>query len=435
MKKFVLILLALMLCCSIAAAETTVTVKPLEDVSVNMIANVNMLTVTKDRLEYLANTDLNILSDGYYSISAASNSETTLEVREPENGLRGAIGLDGKVIVPTEYDDLEIFNDRWIAGIKLVESSASNYDYESLLGAKKYYLVDSVDIMYCGEKLGTLTRDDYRTGTAYGDYLCIRSRDNKYTFYNKAFEKSPVNVDYSREYEDNRGEVTHNGTGQKAFTAGCTLTPEEVKQSVYYSYYNKNLVDLQGNVLADLSEYDNVYLDADTGLVILTTKDQKKGIMDPTGKVIVECKYDDFDYGYARALRTGWIYAEKDGKAGFVSLKDGTETGFEYRKDAVKQRGWFLQIEDPKSGIILISPLGELPAFFEAEADYNAPYAVVKDTADSGYRLIGLDGKDVIPNQPEVENSYNFNASYDGSIIIVTDKDYNKTLYLVSTAE
>ena len=74
MKKFVLILLALMLCCSIAAAETTVTVKPLEDVSVNMIANVNMLTVTKDRLEYLADTDLNILSAGYYSHSRQRKS-------------------------------------------------------------------------------------------------------------------------------------------------------------------------------------------------------------------------------------------------------------------------------------------------------------------------------------------------------------------------
>lgn len=437
MKKFVLILLALMLCCSLAAAETTVTAKPLDrELDVDLLDRANMLTMRQDSLQHLADADLNIVSDGYYSITVSYNCDDALLVREPEKGLYGTIGLDGTVIVPLQYDELDNCSNHWTAGIMLKEATASNYDYKTLIGSTKYYLIDSVDIWFDSEKVGTLTRDEYRKAYAYGDYLCIRTRDDKYVFYNKAFEKSPFAADSSREYTEKKGVVTHNGTGQQAFTAGCTLTPAEVKQSVYYNYYDKTLVDLQGNVLADLSGYENVTLDSETGILVLTAEGEKKGLMDPTGKVIVECKYDDIGYNYDEALKLGWIDAEKDGKAGFVSLKDGTETGFEYRKDAVKQQGCFFQIEDPKSGKILISPLGEIPGtFVEAEPSYHAPYAVVKETEDSPYRVIGLDGKDVIPDLPEISSTYSVSFSYDGSLIFLYDKDYNKTLYLVSTAE
>ena len=437
MKKLIVILLALILCCSAAAAEVSVTAKPLDkDQNPYLMYSVNLLTVYKDRLTYLADKDLNILSDGYYTISNAYGADTVLMVREPENGLYGIISTDGKVIVPTQYHEIEVFSNNWTAGIMLAEATADNYDYQTLIGDKKYFLIDSVDIWFGSEKIGTLTRSDYKSASAYGDYLYVRTRDDQCVFYNNAFEKSPGDAKTSSEYSEEKGVVTHNGSGMQAFTAGCTLTPGQVRQFIYEDYRAKALLDLQGNVVADLSVYDSCSVNTNSNTVSLRTADDKKGLMDSTGKIILECKYDDIDYDVKKAQKMGWIKAVKDGKAGFVSLVDGTESGFEYREDAVKQQGWFFVVEDPKEGTILISPLGEIPTrFFEAEPDYYAPYAVVRDTENSKYKIIGLDGKELIPDLPEISYASSVSCSYDGSMILVSDKDYNKTLYLVSTAE
>ena len=159
MKKLVLILLALVLCCSAAAAETAVTGRKLEAKDVELISGLNMFSLGQNRAEYLADLDLNILSDGYYSISYKKD-EDTIAVREPEEGKYGTIGKDGKVIVPAQYDEMEAISSRWFAGITLEEATDDNYDYQTLLGEKKYYLVGSVDIWYGAEKVGTLTRSE-----------------------------------------------------------------------------------------------------------------------------------------------------------------------------------------------------------------------------------------------------------------------------------
>ena len=435
MKRFLAILLVLLLCCSAAAAE--VTSKKLETNDASLIGPLNLLVVQgEDRLEHLADTEMNLLSDGYYSVSY-DNTANAIKVREPEKGLYGTIGRDGKVLVPVQYDELDALSDRWTAGIMLTESTGENYDYQTLLGEKKYYLVDTVDIWYLDTKLATLTREEYRSAAAFGDYLCIRDRNDAYTFVNKAFEKPAGEVTYSQEYSEARGAVTHCGTGLPAFTEGCTLTAEEVRQRTYifedYSAKTKTLKDLQGNVLADLSAYDSCTLDRDTGLITIRNEEKKKGLLDAEGKELFPCLYDELDFDLAKAARTGWIEAVRDGKAGFVSLKDGSESGFEYQQDAVKLKGYFLKVEDPKDGKILISPEGELTArFAEAEPAYQAPYAVVKESADSSWTVIGLKGENVLPDAPEVNGDYGFSFSDDGSLILVYAKDYSYTLYTVT---
>ena len=431
MKKLVLILLALVLCCSAAAAETAVTGKKLEAKDVELIGELNMFSVGQNRADYLADLDLNILSDGYYSISYKKDADT-IAVREPEEGKYGTIGKDGKVIVPAQYDEMEALSSRWFAGITLEEATGDNYDYQTLLGEKKYYLVGSVDIWYGAEKVGTLTRSEYKSAKAYGDYLAVRSREDVYTFYNKAFEKSAAEVKYGDEYTEDSGVITHNGTNTPAFTAGCALTADEVKQTVWVTRDNK-LLDLQGNELADLSGYRNCSYNSSNGLIAAYDQDGKRGLLDTTGAVMVPAQYDELGLYPEIALRTGWLDVVKDGKIGFVNVADHSEAGFEYQKSAARVKGSFVQIEDPKEGKILVTAFGEIPTrFAEAEPAYYAPYAVVKATADSPWTVINLKGEEVIPDMPEVRGAYSVTFSDDGSLILVCDKDYTYTLYTVT---
>ena len=122
----------------------------------------------------------------------------------------------------------------------------------------------------------------------------------------------------------------------------------------------------------------------------------------------------------------------KDGKVGFVSLKDGSESDFVYEKENAKLRGLFYQIESPE-GKILFTPYGEPETrYAEANPAYSAPYAVVKVTADSPWTVINLKGEEVIPDMPEVRGDYNVSFSNDGSLILVNGKDNSYTLYTVT---
>ena len=77
---------------------------------------------------------------------------------------------------------------------------------------------------------------------------------------NKDMEKPAFEAQGRDEYYDDykAGTVVHQGSGQAAFTAGCTLTADEVKEA-YWLDKDKQVLDLQGNVMADLSTYYSAY--------------------------------------------------------------------------------------------------------------------------------------------------------------------------------
>lgn len=433
MKKWLLVTLALVLCCSVASAELSVTVNTVEarNLELNESAGTLILTDSETRKERVVDADMNPLSGDYDRVTARDGMYHVCN-----DNVWGLLDGRGSQVIPVEYDDVTVMSGRWAAGVRLTEATSDNYDYETLFSdSKKFYLIDTVDVYYCGAKMATLSRQEWRGGTAYGDYLCVQNRDKQYAYYNKDFVKADTEPDYSREYEENyrTGKVIHLGSGQEAFTAGCTLTTEEVKQSTWIK--DDRLVDLQGNVLADLSSYYSSSVDPDSGLVKIRNKQNQYGLVDATGTELIPCRYESIDYDLAKAKATGYLYAVRDGKAGFVNLETGAETGFEFIESAGRQKSAFIVVEDPREGTILISAAaGELPSRYqEVNVPYNSTggFATVKEM-DGKVHVIGMQGQDILPDDPEVKDLYYANYADDGSIILVQDIERTYHIYQIS---
>ena len=438
MKKWLLLLLALCLCCSAAVAEVSVEASTADVRSLEMNAySDTFIMQNKNRMYQVVDADLKPLSAEYSQITSRDGQFIIQE----ETG-EGLVDCDGKLLIPPVYEDINVISDRWAVGIQLEESTAENYDYKSWFSdVQKFYLISSVDVFYRGEKRATLSRMDWDNANAYGDYLIITNREKKYTAYNKDFEKSPYTPESGyREYEEDwhSGKFTHVGSGQEAFVAGCTLTPEEVNLSVQVNN-RKKLVDLQGNVLADLSDYPNMTsIDQSSGMVRVKDNSGKMGLFDADGRLAIPCEYESFDYDFAFARRLGYIYAVKNGKGGFVNLKNGKEAGFEFLESAGKNRSGFIIVEDPREGTILISAeAGELPGRYK-EADvpyYSAGMFATVTELDGRIHVIDGSGNEVLPDQPEIQNAYNVSYSRDGSLILVRDANRIYHIYKVTRTE
>ncbi len=440
MKRLLSLIIALALCaCSAAAcAETTVQAKDLEayDLELNEKTNTFVLTDRSSGLKYVTDTELRKLSEGYQSIRKEDKYFTAAN----EDLHTGLLDSQGKLVVPLEYGDIEIINDKWIAGVRLVvsENSEENPDYKAWFGSGSY-MIDTVDLYYAGEKKGTVTRSEWKRAKAFGDYLSIEDREGNQTFYNKDFVKSGAEAKYAYEYTDDYSTktITHNGSNQAAFTAGCTLTPDEVVQSVWVNS-DKKLLDLQGNVLADLSAYKYVQVDAETNMLKVENDEGKCGLVDSTGKEIVPCQYDRLSYSIAGALESGYIYAENEEKSGFVSLSTGKATGFTFTKDAGNQRATYILVDDAREGKILISAAaGELTERFkDANATFTGKgdacmFATVKGQ-DDNCRVIGQLGEDILPGIT-FKGIYDAKMSEDGTLILLPGEERGHyTLYTVS---
>lgn len=334
MKKFISMLIVLALCAGIAVsgAETTVSAKEFDAIKAELNTASNLLIITdKDtRMKYVADTELNPLSEQYDYVAP----EGKFFKAANEEWHYGLLDTQGKLILPLEYATIEVLSDKWIAGIRLVEA-------------------------------------------------------------------------------------------------------EEVYQNVWLNRVDQQLLDLQGNVLADFSAYKFAQLDSESGLVKLEGEDGKVGLADSTGREILPCKYDKLSYALAGALLSGYIYAEKDGMIGFVNLETCEETGFTVAKEAGDQRANYIIIKDTGDGKGLISAAaGELPgryqdinAFFPKNGD-ACLYAVVKEQ-DGTCRVIGQKGEEILPGVT-FKNTGDAKLSEDGTLILVAGEDGKYTLYTVA---
>ena len=434
MKKLLPLLLILCLCFGTACAGANVETRVFDIYYAELNQDSDVLIIQEEYggPKYIADLNLNKLSDGYAYISQRGEF---FEVGNEEMK-HGLADSQGKVIVPLEYGDVKVLSDRWFAGLTYTNGTEEENDKKVYSGDDTfYYLVDTADIFYRDEKVGTLPRDEWGYTETAGDYIRIENKEGLKNWYNKSFIKSDAPDSFSREYrrDDDTGAMLHLGSNQEAFVPGCTLVPEEVRQSIRISPDMK-ILDLQGNVLGDLSAYQDASLDVDSGFIVVTNKKGKQGVVGRTGIDLIPCKYDHVE-GMDCLNLSGVIYAERDGKSGWVHVEDGTETSFKFPADYAMRTSNFILIDDGQDvGYILISADGgQLDRHFRDVTASSVPRAAGNKIAmvaemDGTCRIIGQYGEEILPGVT-FGSMYNATISYDGTV--VTTRDMNTNQFIV----
>lgn len=404
-----LVTAALLLVCGMLPAAAETRHPDISGYDVSACRWSDRLIVSRKDGSVVTDTDGTALTDKYDII--LEDSETGMfKVRafNSEDGVNreGLLDTDGGVVIPAVYGDIDVVSLRWNLGLRLKQSTEESCDYTVSnwsTGTKTFWLIDSVDVYYCGTKVGTLPRSDYSLAVAYGDYIAFRSRSEAlYVFYDREFNRSPVpadgNGEYSSQYKNGRTLYYHQGTGQQAFCASCTLNASEVERALHAE--NGKVYDLQGNVVSTLKQnYDSIRTPIAGGFATVKVYG-KKGVVDVlTGEEIVPVEYDDIkSFTYDGNTGVGYACAVKDGKIGFVR-NDGVVTcDFVYAEGAARDYGTFAYVKDLTGGIIVLSAqAGELPGRF-AEVSMRSGGRSFVATDDQGrMAVIGLNGEPLIP--------------------------------------
>lgn len=424
MKKALALLsvLALILTGTTAFAQSTVTGSfTLDSRSVELNPLTNTLAVWKDDpgCYVLMNAAGRELTTRAYLKMDDNNEFYEVAVEDGLNNI-GLIDSEGAEVLPMAYADIEYLSDRWQVGVVLEPATVENYDYKSF-GGDSFYLVTSYDFYYQGAKVGTLSRTAYHSATAYGAYLYVRDKEGNYAYYDSSFVQSSYTGDgYNSEYEEHYQDhsIWHRGSNQQAFTAGCTLTPEDVSVSIYA--INNQFFDLQGNLLFTAANpYDSIR--KFQGDYALVKAYGKYGLIDRNGTEVVPCQYDEINC-YDRYFGAGYQVAVRDGKVGFVDLNGRETTEFKYgSSNAHSSYSPFTDLKDMENNIIVISgAIGELPEKYEevsyARSKDSCPILLVKKDGKAG--AIDLYGNEVVALNGDYDSSYDLSVSNDGTLIV-----------------
>ena len=421
-KRFTAILAALLLVLATASAMGESSYIDLEarDVVVNRNSETLGCRFAKSDYYCLIKPDGTKLTDELYrSISSISDYPFFKVEVDSEDGVHreGIIDDQGNVVVPAEYADVSLVSDRWAYGVKLTPSSADDKDYTYSnwsTGEKSFFRIDNVDFYYRGQLAGTLERTNFNGNvTAYGDYITVTSQDRTRKFYNSGLIESPYQAEYSGEYTTNYKDrvthYTHNGTGQEAFVASCTLTADEVDKSI--AYENESFRNLQGEELFKAQQnYDTVRdFNGDYAVV---RKDSKSGVINKEGQEIIPLEYDEIDDYYGTLSKYGIVEAKKDGKFGYLDANGNVTSEFKYSDDIVRSYGPISKINDLDGSVIVLSGMiGELPEHYkDVDTSINSR-AFVAENEKGEHSLIDMSGEVLIPYTDANSITYNKDAT------------------------
>lgn len=422
---------ALMLCAT-ALANTAVTnsYAP-EGRSVSFNANNGTLAqiVSEDNGSYYVLTDANgnRLTTERYLMMNATGSFWKVAMEDGVNNI-GLIDAGGNVVLPMQYGAVETISDKWVIGVTLTPATVDQYDYKSWDG-EDFYLVSAYDVYFEGAPVGSLSRTAYYSAMAYGDYLYVKDKENNYHYYNSALAESGYvsesgNSEYEEVYKNGETAIWHRGSNQQAFTAGCTLTSDEVSLDIYN--IDGHFCDLQGNTVFEFNEYYD-YFGKFEGDYARFRAYGKYGLVDRSGNVVLPAEYDEITaYYMSNSNETcyfpcGYQAFVKDGKLGYADLNGNITCEPKYSADNAKYstNPNFATLQDlDGSYIVLSAAVGELS---ERYSDVRIPSGLSKcfaaQNAAGQMGVVDIDGDTVLPFGNDVRNVDSYSFSKDGSII------------------
>lgn len=438
MKKLLIFFLALMMLCASAMAEVTVEAIQV-DSNVSLCRGTNCYVGRLDDGYHLFDADGNVLSAAYRSLAVKRNGYY-LEVHDTSNttdlNYRGLLDAQGREILPMKYGDFDIFEPDWVLAYVLGPADGDVGEYKDSSGNK--YIVTRTDVVYKGQIIGSMDRDDfiksYTVGVA-GPYLYVK-RDSTHLYWlDGNFNRMDVEAkDYvaTKEFSEiyKKG-IFHNPTQQYAFVEGCTLTPDQVGQSVWLDADKGLLLDLQGNVIASGLAYDFAYFRSNYFIV---KQDGLNGIVDFQGNVIVEPKYEDIPYHEDGMFLLGYnALLDEKGRLSFVDTTGKVTASVDYELTSYDYKGYsynspIVAVKNMGKYILISATHGELPGKYEDVITPSGTSPYIAAQKDGLWGVVNMAGEVVIP----FDNRWTPTISKDGTRITGTNEAREYFLYKVS---
>ena len=348
MKRFSLLLAALLCLCvaSNAFAQTGATLLRENLTDTEWISGTNRLSVQGDPIDgyraYAMTTlEGEALTEAIYANFSGKSGfvvATSLQAGDLMNA-DGLLDLDGNVLIPCEYGDIDVLSGEWAVGVKLLLATADNYDYTSWFSDNKY-LIDSVDVYHLpeGTKLATLARSEYSDARAVNHCINIEDRTTgEVTTYDASF----------------------NALGTVKYTFSEDYAPADYE--TFYENRHYGIRDAQGNVVLEPT-YATIY-SAYQGAMRVSADDDKRGLITEQGDVIVAPEYDDVLSTYylpdvagqtSGYIAAGYVAVEVDGKLGYVDLSGALTCEPKYIAANMDVRGASATVADPLTGNLIM---------------------------------------------------------------------------------
>ena len=450
MKKLFLCLIALVMLLTVSALADATVVKTTElEGSITLCDYSNNYIARVEGGYALFDSEGNMLSAVYKNMTAAEDGKY-LKVQNVSSSQNincvGLLDAQGRMILPLQYGSIITYYAKdWVFAHVLEPAEGDVGEYSDSKGNK--YIIGSTEVLYDGKVL-PLDREEFKASyrvTDRGPSIFIKYNDNEgywWFFRNNAFCRRYVSsdsyVDTSEFSGGYRKPVIHNPTEWEAFTPSCTLTPDQVKQHIWYDENNKRILDLQGNVLAENLHYDRVMYRTNY-LEIETNSYKHSGVMTFDGKVIIPAKYEDI----ARSLDNNRFFGsgynavfDADGNLYFYDEAGNITASAEYQLSYSDYKGFnnnapIVHVKNMGKYMIITATHGTLPETYEEAMTCGELQKVITVKKDGNWGVIDMAGNVVVP----FEYSYTPDVSDDGTVILC-QKNYNQyVLYHLSYDE
>ncbi len=436
MKKLLACLAALMLFASVAMAEYQVETIPVE----------SMIYLSKGTEAYYTRVEggYQLFNAAGEPISAVYRDLTTklsgMYYEYQGSGLNGLGLLDaqGQVMTQAAYGDFYFVDDNWVLGYVLEPTNAEAADYSNRSTGDKY-MVKYTDVFYKGEKIGSLTREEYAPSNsigAKGKYVYVRLTTDTGYWIDPNFNITRVEKDFSNSeftYIYKKGNF-HNPTQQFAYCAGCPLTPEDVSSARWFNAEKDAILDLQGNViksgikLDDLRSVDDWFL--------FRSDDRLFGLMDSEGNEITAPIYKDIPYGYGLFVGGYQPAITSEGHLHFLDQQGQVVAKAEYELSSGDYKGFsngssFAVVNNMGKYIVITAEAGELPTKYEEASTPQATTKLLSVKKDGMWGAIDLKGNVVIP----FVHSSALEINKQATLAFGSTEAYDKFLYRITSPE
>ena len=382
----------------------------------------------------LYDVDGNALSAAYPSLSAKWQG-LYYEYRFA-SGLNtaGLLDKEGQVLTEPIYGKITFAGEEWALCYVLEPTTAEVGDMKD--SDNNQYMVKYTDVLYNGNKIGTLSREEFDPSLTFGytgKYLYVRTTSEAGYYVSPSFEILRVEEDFtSAEFTTvyKKG-VFHNPSQTWAFCAECTLTPDLVSRTTHYDDEKQQLIGLHGEVIKDGVAYERVNI-RESGYSIIR-QNRLYGIMDPQGNVVVEPIYQDISSTYDVFANEYHPALTTEGYLHFLNKQGEVVAKAEYPLTSNDYKGYgngamFAVVNNMGKYMVFTAEKGQLSETYEDFVSPSQPNQLLRVKKNGLWGAIDLQGNVVIPF--EFTNSPSM--SDDSTMFYGTTQTNDKVIYKVS---